>query len=300
MSCYQNIAIAGASGNIGKVVMKELLASKFSVVALQRPTSTAAFPDGVQVRTVIHDSFDSWKAALQGQDAFISFLVPPVTDYQNLAADAAVAAKVKDFIPSEWGMNTTILGDTVFGKLLSDKTSTRAHLDTLAKENDFFSWTGISTGLWFDWGLEHLSLGFDKSTVTAEISDSGNERFQTTNLRFVAKVVAAILKNPAQASNKYITIASFNISQREILELAEQISGRKWTVKSCKVDDVQRAAEKDLANGNFDAAFYPLLHGRLFRDGADLALKPEQNFAQKVLGFPEEDPVEAIKAWLKE
>ncbi|KAI8716459.1 NmrA domain-containing protein [Fusarium sp. LHS14.1] len=300
MSCYQNIAIAGASGNIGKVVVKELLASNFNVTALQRPTSTATFPDGVQVRTVIHDSIDSWRAALEGQDALISFLVPPVTDFQNLAADAAVAAKVRCFIPSEWGMDTTILGDTVFGKLLSDKTSTRVHLDKLAKENEFFSWTGISTGLWFDWGLEHLSLGFDKNAMTAEISDSGNERFQTTNLDFVAKVVAAILKNPAQASNKYITIASFNISQREILALAGQISWRKWTVKSCKVDDVQRAAEKDLANGNFDAAFYPLLHSRLFRDGADLALKPEQKFAQEVLGFSEEDPADAIKAWLKE
>ncbi|RSL89002.1 hypothetical protein CEP52_015043 [Fusarium oligoseptatum] len=299
MSSYQNIAIAGASGNIGRVVVKQLLASNFNVTALQRPTSTATFPDGVKVRRVIHDSFDSWREAFKDQDAFISFLVPPATDYQNLAADAAVAAKVKRFIPSEWGMNTAILGDTIFGKLLSDKTSTRAHLDKLAKENEFFSWTGISTGLWFDWGLEHLSLGFDKKAMAAEISDSGNERFQTTNLGFVAKVVAAIFKNPVQASNKYITIASFNISQREILEFAERISGKKWIVKSSKVDDVQRAAEKDLADGNFDAAFYPLLHGRLFRDGADLALQPGQNFAQEVLGFSEEDPVDSIKAWLE-
>jgi hypothetical protein len=149
-------------------------------------------------------------------------------------------------------------------------------------------------------GLEHFSLGFDKNTMTAEISDSGNERFQTTNLGFVAKVVAAILKYPAQASNKYITIASFNISQREILALAKKVSGKEWIVKSWKVDDIQRAAEKDLANGNFDAAFYPLLHGRLFRDNADLALKPGQNFAQEVLGFSEEDPVDAIKAWFED
>lgn len=149
-------------------------------------------------------------------------------------------------------------------------------------------------------GLEHLSLGFDKNTMTAEISDSGNEKFQTTNLSFVAKIVAAILKNPGQASNKYITIASFNISQREILAIAERVSGKKWTVKSSKVDDVQRVAKKDLANGNFEAAFYPLLHGRLFQDGADLALKLEQNFAQEVLGFSEEDPVDAIRAWLED
>lgn len=107
--------------------------------------------EGFTVKKVVHDSFDSWKAALEGQDAIISFLTPPATEYQNLAADAAVAANVKRFIPSEWGMNTTILDNTIFGKLLSDKTTTQSHLAKLSKDNDFFSWTGISTGLWFDW-----------------------------------------------------------------------------------------------------------------------------------------------------
>lgn len=133
------------------MVVNELLASGFHVTALQRPSSTATYPEGVTVKKVAHNSFNSWKAALEGQDAVISFLTPPATEYQNLAADAAVAAKVKRFIPSEWGMNTTLLDNTIFGKLLSDKTTTQNHLAKLSKDNDFFSWTGISTGLWFDW-----------------------------------------------------------------------------------------------------------------------------------------------------
>lgn len=133
------------------MVVRELLASGFNVTALQRLSSTATFPEGVKTRKFAYDSFESWKDALEGEDVVISFLIPPATEYQNLAADAAVAAKVKRFIPSEWGMNTTILGDTIFGRLLSDKTATQAHLARLSMENDFFSWTGISTGLWFDW-----------------------------------------------------------------------------------------------------------------------------------------------------
>ncbi|KAF4463679.1 hypothetical protein FALBO_9493 [Fusarium albosuccineum] len=276
MSGLQNVAIAG-------VVVKELLASGFNITALQRPASTATFPDGVNVKRVIHDSFDSWTMALEGQDAVISFLVPPATDYQNLAAEAAVAAKVKRFIPSEWSMDTTILGDTTFGKLLSDKTSTHDNLYKLSTQNEFFSWTGISTGLWFDWGLEHLSLSFDKSTRTAEIADSGVEKFQTSNLGFVAKVVAAVLNNPTQTCDKYIPMASFNISQVEILALAEKALGEKWTAKPYKVSDAQRAAKDALAKGDLDAAFYPLLHGRLLRDGAGLALQHGQNFATGVL-----------------
>ncbi|KAH8684941.1 hypothetical protein BGZ61DRAFT_495250 [Ilyonectria robusta] len=271
MTPLQNVAIAGV------MVVKELLASGFHVV---------------------HDSFDSWKAALEGQDAIISFLTPPATEYQNLAADAAVAANVKRFIPSEWGMNTTILDNTIFGKLLSDKTTTQSHLAKLSKDNDFFSWTGISTGLWFDWGLENLSLGFDKKTRTVDIADSGSEHFQTTNLNTIAEVVAKVLRSPGQTADRYITIASFNISQREILALAEEISGHKWTVKPYNVYEAQGTAEQALRIRDFENAFYPLLHGRLLTDGANLALKPDQNFVQDVLGFQEEDPTDAIKAWL--
>ncbi|KPM41003.1 hypothetical protein AK830_g5532 [Neonectria ditissima] len=299
MTQLQNIAIAGASGNIGRVVVQKLLASGFNVTALQRLSSTATFPAGVKTRKFAYDSFESWKSALEGEDVVISFLIPPATEYQNMAADAAVAAKVKHFIPSEWGMNTTILGDTIFGKLLSDKTATQAHLAKLSKDNNLFSWTGISTGLWFDWGLENLSLGFDKTTRTSEIADSGSEKFQTTSLGFIADVVTSILRDPGQAADKYITIASFNISQKGILALAEEISGERWSLKPYKVDEVQRTAEKALDDGDFDAAFFPLLHGRLLRDGADLALKPGQNFATDVLGLAEEDPAVAVRAWLR-
>ncbi|KAF7556467.1 hypothetical protein G7Z17_g1399 [Cylindrodendrum hubeiense] len=300
MDRLQNIAIAGASGNIGKVVVKELLASGFNVTALQRPSSSATFPPGVKVKKVIYDSFDSWRVALEGEDAVISFLVPPATDYQNLAADAAIISKVKRFIPSEWGMDTTILGDTLFGTLLSDKTKTQAHLARLSEQNGFFSWTGISTGLWFDWGLENLSLGFDIRNKIAEIADSGNERFQTSNLSFVARVVVEVLGNPDQTADRYITIASFNISQREILALVEDISGEKWTLSPYRVDEAQKIAEKALERGDFENAFFPLLHGRLLRDGAALALQPGDNFATDVLEILEESPADAIKAWLSQ
>ncbi|KAH6880653.1 hypothetical protein B0T10DRAFT_531693 [Thelonectria olida] len=298
MATLQKVAIAGGSGNIGTVAVKHLIASGFDVTALQRPLSTATFPEGVGIKRVVYDSFDSWREALEGQDVVISFLVPPATEWQNLAADAAVAAKVKRFIPSEWGMNTTILGNTIFSRLLSDKKATQDHLRRLSEENEFFSWTGISTGLWFDWGLENLSLGFDKKHRTAEIADSGNEKFQVTNLSFIAKVIAKVLRNPNETANRYIRIASFNISQNEILALADEISDEQWTPKVYKVAEAQKTAEHALSIGDFDSAFYPLLHGRLLRDGAGLALKPGENFATEVLGLLDEEPADAIGAWL--
>ncbi|KAF7561228.1 hypothetical protein G7046_g2928 [Stylonectria norvegica] len=240
MSRLQNVAIAGGSGNLGQVVVPELLASGFNVTALQRPSSTAIFPEGVEIKLVDFDSLTSWRLALEGQDAFISFLSSPATDYQVVAANAAVEAK----------------------------------------------------------GLKSLSLGFYYNTRTAEIADSGNERFQTTNLPFIAKVISKILETPSHTADKYITIASFNISQREILAFAEQVSGETWTLKPYKVVEVQKAAEEALSAGDFESAFYPLLHDRLLKDGADLALKPGHNFAQDVLGLAEESPIDAVKVWM--
>lgn len=145
-----------------------------------------------------------------------------------------------------------------------------------------------------------MSLGFDKTTRTAEIYDSGSERFQTTNLPFTAKAVESVLENPESTANKYITIASFNTSQNEILDLVQQISDESWAVKHTKVDGMQKAAieaieEESLSDAHYQ---YQLLHGRLFRDGANLGLQPAENFATHVMGFSEEDPEEAIRAWL--
>lgn len=62
-----------------------------------------------------------------------------------------MAAGVKRFIPSEFGINTRKVQGTTIGKILAGKVAVVDYLAEKARENPGFSWTGLSTGLFFDW-----------------------------------------------------------------------------------------------------------------------------------------------------
>lgn len=113
--------------------------------------STPKFPEDLHVKIVDYGSFDSLKAALTGQDAVVSVIATQAIAAQRTAVDAAVAAGVKRFIPSEFGINTRKVQGTTIGKILAGKVAVVDYLAEKAKEDPEFSWTGLSTGLFFDW-----------------------------------------------------------------------------------------------------------------------------------------------------
>lgn len=114
-------------------------------------SSTPAFPDGLNVKKVDFNSLDALKAAFAGQDAVVSVVGTLGVGAQKVAIDAAVAAGVKRFIPSEFGINTRKVRDTPIGKILAGKIAIVDYLEETVKANPGFSWTGLSTGLFFDW-----------------------------------------------------------------------------------------------------------------------------------------------------
>lgn len=73
MSAIKNVAIAGASGNLGPVVFQKLVSSgKFNVRVLRRNGSSSTFPAGTDVVDVDFESIEDLTVALQGQDAVIA------------------------------------------------------------------------------------------------------------------------------------------------------------------------------------------------------------------------------------
>jgi uncharacterized protein YbjT (DUF2867 family) len=287
---------------LGPSIVNELVSAGFTVTGVTREASTNStpkFPDGLAVKKVDFNSFDSLKSAFDGQDAVVSVVGTLGVPGQRIAVDAAVAAGVKRFIPSEFGINTRKVRGTSIGKILAGKIAIVDYLQEVAKSHPDFTWTGLSTGLFFDWGLKFSGLGIiNLKEKKATVVDSGNEKFQASTLAHIGKAVAGILKHPEETANKYLSTASFNLSQNELIAIVEELVGQKFPVTHQKSGDLQKAGEEKLAAGDF-RAFVDFLRAHNNADGAGNELKKEDS-ANELIKVPYEDLRAAVESWLKE
>ncbi|ORY70031.1 uncharacterized protein BCR38DRAFT_98117 [Pseudomassariella vexata] len=297
MSSIKNVAVVGASGNVGKAIVDALLAADFTVTALTRASSNSTFPSGVAVQKVDYESVDSLKSALQGQDAVVSAAATAAIGNQHPIVDAAVATGVKRFIPSEFGVNTRIETNPGLKTMLQGKVKTLDYIIEKGNANPSFTWTGLTTGLFFDWGLASTHLNFNKDTRTAQIVDSGDEPFSPSNLPFIGKAVASILQKPEKTANKYLAIASFTTSQNQLLKILEEETGATWQREPVDSEKLNKLGNEKLSKGDY-SAFVNFLQAYIYGDGGNSAVKPEAN-ANALLGLQNEDPRTTIKAWLE-
>ncbi|KAH9203966.1 hypothetical protein DL95DRAFT_529444 [Leptodontidium sp. 2 PMI_412] len=292
-----NVAVIGASGNVGTPIVKALLDAGFTVTAIARLDSTSTYPAGVEVRKANLHSLDDVAKAFLGQDAVVSTIATSAVGGQDVFADAAIVAGVKRYIPSEFGINTRKLQGEVLGKMLKSKI---AHVDYLiekAKSYPSFTWTGLATGLFFDWGLNFGTFGLSLKNKSIRILDSGNELVSTSSLSYVGKAVAAILTHEAETANKYIEMAEFTTSQNQILTMFEEERGTKFTVTNAKTADIEKAAHSKLSSGDH-SSFVDFLLVYNFRDGNGHPFcVPEET--RKALGLAEGDLKRTIKEYIR-
>ncbi|KAL2169451.1 hypothetical protein VTG60DRAFT_5995 [Thermothelomyces hinnuleus] len=285
MVSIKTVAVLGGTGNLGPAVIRELVAAGFVVTAVTRAEGGAGareVPAGVAaVKSVDYASLDDLTTAFQGQDAVVSTV--------------ATAAR---FIPSEFGINTRKVRDTPIGKILAGKIAIVDYLEKVAAKGSELAWTGVSTGLFFEWGLERGGLGIvNLKDKTATVIDSGDEKWYASTLAQIGRVVAGILKNPDETANKYLSTASFNLSQNELIALVEELTGSKLSVTKVNSADLIRAGEEELTAGNF-GAFVDLLRAHNNADGAGNGL-PEEQSDNGLVGVPYEDVRTSVEEWLR-
>jgi hypothetical protein len=134
-------------------------------------------------------------------------------------------------------------------------------------------------------GLKTINL----DSKTASVVDSGNERFYASTLAQVGRAVVHILQHPAETANRYLAIASFNLSQNELIKVVEELTGQEYPVTSrANSAELQKVGEEKLAKGDY-SAFLELLTVHLHADGAGNALAE----------LPYEDLKTEVAAWLK-
>jgi len=229
--------------------------------------------------------------ALQGQDAVVSAL--PATDatLSNRIVDACIAAKVKRYIPSEFG-NGTCEAAIEQVPLYIQKAEVARYLDEATRDRDGLTWSSIDCGQFFDWGLKEQWLDFDLEKKEVTIYDSGDKRWSTTCIGTVGIAVAKVLAKPLDdenVRNKKLLISSFTTSQNEVLKMLEDQdkAARKWTVK--KMTSIE-ALEKAKTASDSDALKLRILV-LLYADAKDNGTEFEKDvrWANELLGLEKED-----------
>lgn len=222
---------------------------KFNVTVVKRPSSSASFPDLVTVRTADLSSVDSVTTAFKGQDAVVSTVGTAGLPGQGVLVEAAVAANVKRFLPSDFGCDLANPKASVL-PVYKFKTATHKALREAAAAKPDFTYTLVCNNAFLDWGLEkNFLLNWKEGKPT--LFDGGKNVFSATTLDSVGQAVVGVLSHPEETKNRFVYVKDIDISQNQLLEIAKKVDPEKTWEEPILVDtaELEKSSYESLAKG---------------------------------------------------
>ncbi|EXJ89276.1 hypothetical protein A1O3_02342 [Capronia epimyces CBS 606.96] len=250
------VALAGATGNIGLPVLNSLLAAGFPVTVLTRKgsNSTSRIPKDskVTIREVDYSDVSSLTEALKGVDVVVSTLATQAAGEQTPLIDAAVAAGVTRFIPSEFGSDTAN-PKTAQLPVFKGKVDTVAYLKTKVEETakagkPSFSYTQIFNGPFFDWGLR---VGFivNPAQHSAVVYNGGDVPFSTSTLDTIGQAVVGVIRHLGETANRPVYVQDALVTQNQLIQYAKDKDGIEWSITHKDTEKVKEESLAELAKG---------------------------------------------------
>lgn len=239
-----------ASGSLGGPVLNALVKSgKFNVTVVTRPSSSASFPDLVTVRTADLSSVESVTAAFQGQDAVVSTVGTAGLPGQTILVEAAVAANVTRFLPSDFGSDLAN-PKTAALPVFKFKIATHKALREAAAAKPDFTYTLVSNNAFLDWGLQ-MNLLLNWKDSKPKLFDGGKNVFSATTLDSVGQAVVGVLSHPEETKNRFVYVKDIDISQNQLLEIAKKVDPGKTWEEPIHVDtaELEKSSYESLAKG---------------------------------------------------
>lgn len=289
--------IKQAAGDLGEPVLNAIVKSgKFNVTVLVRPTSKSTFPSSVKTVTVDYEDAASLTEALRGRDAVVSTVGAQGLQGQTVAIDAAIAAGVKRFLPSEFGSdldNPKAKSLPVFGY----KVNINKYIAEKAAANPDFSYTLVRNSAFLDWGLQKNFL-LDLKSGKPRIYDSGEQLFSTTTLASVAQAVVGVLEHPDETKNRAVYVQDMATSQNKLLAIAKKIAPEKtetWEPVATSLATMKKASDDALAKGQFsNEVMVAYLYVSVMGDGYGGLIEKSDNELLGIAGDKTDADVEAI------
>ncbi|KAH8691574.1 putative isoflavone reductase family protein CipA [Talaromyces proteolyticus] len=249
----KNVALAGASGNVGAQVLSALLDLEFNVTVLSR--NSKPFPTAARVKVVDFTSVKSLSAALAGQDAVIDTTFSPDVETPLRLIDAAAEAGVYRFITSDFGLDPDLPGVHDMPVFARKKASYEA-VKRQAADNRL-TYTLLACGAFLDWSLSSGFSGLGFQEKKAFIFGDGNNVVPWTTLEDVGRATASVLLHPQETLNRPVYIHSVFMSQNQILDATKEVLGNEgWETTYNDMEPLLENALADLKTGNISASTF--------------------------------------------
>ncbi|ETN41055.1 uncharacterized protein HMPREF1541_02990 [Cyphellophora europaea CBS 101466] len=220
MSEIKSVAIAGASGAVGTHVLQALLNAGFQVTVLTRSKKAGAYDASVKVVEVDFTSLESLTAALQNIDAAVSTVAGEAIPVQGVLIDAAAAAGVKRFIPSEYGSCTTHPELQTY-PWYEDAFNIRQKLQEKARAGKL-TWTVVACGAFREFLFDRGML-LDFAKHEARLYDDGDNRVSSTSLANLSKAIVGVFNNLEETKNKIVRVSEVIVTQNQVLGIAAEL-----------------------------------------------------------------------------
>lgn len=139
-------------------------------------------------------------------------------------------------------------------------------------------------------------LCLDLKTKTGELVDSGEARFTTTTTAQVAKAAAAALLHSEKTKNEYVYVSSFNITQSQLIEAIERLSGEKFKLGAVSQKDLNNRATKHIDEGDWLRGYYELATTTTYSDSPATYFPDQAARWMKELGLVQDETFDELIA----
>lgn len=245
----QTILVAGGTGNLGRRIVKAAIARGAEVRAIVRNGSEPEKIEkltklGAEVITVDMSDVDELKQACQGASCVVSALSglhETIVDSQIKLLDAAIAAGVPRFIPSDFSSDFTKLpaGEN---RNFDLRKEFHQYLDKSP-----IAATSILNGAFADEILSYNTPLYDvKNYSVGYWGDKSDWKIDFTTMDNTADYTAAAALD--STTPKILRIASFQISPNELVSVGKEVKNREFKlVPMGSLEDFSASNKKERA-----------------------------------------------------
>ncbi|MDZ4813376.1 MAG: NmrA family NAD(P)-binding protein [Pseudomonadota bacterium] len=216
-----NILITGATGNIGREVIKHFdYSSSNKVIAAVQNAAKCAFAEPIKLRVFDFHDVESVRAAMHKIDVIFLLRPPQIADVGNVFTpiiDIFKSAGIKHvvFLSVQGAENNPIIPHYKIERMLRE--SGIPH--TFIRPSYF---------------MQNLTTTLRKDVERGEIYlPSGKAKFNWVDAADIGRAVAVVLKTPKEhRSRAYVITGSEQLAFKEVAEMISHVSGKPMHFKS--------------------------------------------------------------------